>query len=208
MRSRERAAALAAVVRAQLEPLVDPGYRALLERVVPTEQAILGVRVPDLRACARAFALEHGLDLAAACATLDALCRAGSREEVLFGIELVARHRRAFTRALWPRVRAWLDWMTCWETCDQLAMNVGGELLVRDRGLADELIALAEAPGKWHRRFAISTASMLVRRGRADVATVRRVCAAFSAERDRDVKKALRSTLRQVGRREGEGPRR
>src|SRR5262245_15753145 len=51
-----RAEALAYVVRAQLEPLVDPGYRAYLVRLVPTDQEILGVRVPVVRGAARAFA--------------------------------------------------------------------------------------------------------------------------------------------------------
>lgn len=197
-----RAAALAAAIRAQLLPLAEPEYRSLLERIVPTDQPILGVRVPVLRACARELQREHDLDLDAACAVMDALCRGGSREEMLFGIELVARHKRSFTKALWSRVRAWLGFVTCWETCDQLAMNVGGELIARDRSLLAELLRLAKARDKWRRRFALSTISMLVRRGRSDVQAALAVCAALRADEDRDVKKALRFTLRQASRRD------
>ena len=79
------------------------------------------------------------------------------REEMLCATFLLGRLKRSFGEGLWPRIDAWIDRVDNWETCDQLAMGVAGELFARApepsraRWMRD-LIRWSAASNPWRRR--------------------------------------------------------
>ena len=182
-----------AEVRRRLAAHVDVAYRAQLERLVPGVRA-LGVRVPVLRALARELRTEHE----PACAFLDAACADGSRELILLGTMLVARHRRA----TWPQLVRWLQAIDNWETCDLLAMSIAAPVVAARLVLVDELVAIARTGDVWQRRFAVATAAALDQRGRSHPAEALRVCAPVLADREPIVRKAVAWAIREASERD------
>ena len=85
-----------------------------------------------------------------------------------------------------------------WETCDQLAMNIGGELVARDLSLVEDLEAWARSPNPWRRRFAAAATTVLNQKGRSHPEETFRVCAPLMADPERTVQKAIAWAIREV----------
>ena len=113
----------------------------------------IGSRLSDVNAVVAAVRTDRpDLTLRDAAAFLDVVHRGASRDEVLFGVFLLARFAKEFDATLWPRVDRWIDGLDNWETCDQLAMNVGGEIVARNPRRVVDLVAWARRPDPWWRR--------------------------------------------------------
>lgn len=178
-----------------LTAAADPAYRARIERLVPGIRT-RGVRVPRIRALAAD--LGRGMDGDGAMALLDAACAGGMRDDILLGIFLLARVRKALPSIPWPRLMAWLDAVDNWETCDQLAMNIAAPVVAANDGLLPKLLAVAESENLWARRFALATAAALTqkRRGRVDACLA--VAARLILDPEQMVQKALSWALREA----------
>lgn len=153
-------------IRSALAKKADARYREQIQRLVPGVRT-LGVRVPDIRAIAAAFAkANRDLDLGGACDILDAACRAGSRDEMLAGCFVVARFRRALKDLAWPRILGWLKAVDNWETCDQIAMGIAAPVIAANPARLSDLAKLTGDRRVWARRFAMAAAAALNQRGR------------------------------------------
>ena len=132
---------------------------------------MIGVRVPVLRQIVKALRSEHKeLTLELAHELLTEFCKERCREEILVGVFLVASFSRSFSPdmlpALWKDIDEWVEYDDNWETCDQLAMNVAGEVVAKDLSLSKDLVVWARADNKWRRRFAVATTTVLNQKGR------------------------------------------
>ena len=186
-------------IRSALEATTDQAYANRLKELVPGAHSVLGVRVPQIRALAKAFYDGHkDLDLYAICRLVNNIFGGRCREEVLFGIFLVARYHRHYSREMWSFVDWWVNFIDNWESCDQLAMNVAGEIVARDLSLANDLVNWAKSSNVWRRRFAVATTTVLNQKGRYHFAETFRVCEPLMEERDPVVQKAVAWALREV----------
>jgi len=180
-------------IRGRLAALVDPAYRAQLQRLVPTDAPLLGVRVPALRQLAKELDREHALDDAAAIALLHAVGKRRCREELLLAIFIVARSKRRVAKVTWRDLDVWVDAIDNWEVCDQLAMTIARGRLDDDGALA-RLAAWAESPNVWRRRFAVAT----VATARLPARDVERVLARVADDAHPMVKKAVAWARREL----------
>lgn len=107
-------------IRARLESLQDPAYRAFQCRLIPTvpPQRVLGVRMPALRAMAGQLAGTRE-----AAAFLSVLPHASCDEDNLHA--LLLEGERDFSAAL-AGVEAFLPYIDNWATCDLPAPRVFG----------------------------------------------------------------------------------
>ncbi len=186
-------------IRALLERLVEPAYAAKIKELVPAGMTILGVRVPAIRAAARAFLGEHPeIDAELACDLYEHCCDRPCREELLFAQGLLERRRRKLDPAIWPRLERWIDAIDNWEICDQLSKNVAAELIARQPALARRLIAMTRSENPWRRRFALATSTALNQGGRSDVDLALEVCAPLMCEDVPIVRKAVGWALREA----------
>ena len=109
-------------IRAKLAAKADAAYLKSIQRLVPGVKSI-GVRVPQLKA----LSAELHKQLAAQpddaiWSLMDALCASAVRDEILLGVFLIARRRKAV--APWSHIETWTKAVDNWETCDQLATCV------------------------------------------------------------------------------------
>ncbi len=184
-------------IRAALRARIDASYR--IQDVVATKGEVLGVRVPAIREEVKEFRAGHpGLSVDDVVSLLDLAFPEQVREEVLFGTFLLAAYRRRLATTLWPHIDGWIDSIDNWETCDQLAMNVAGELVVQDRSLVDDLVRWARSPNPWRRRFAIAATTALNQKGRAFPHDALRVLEPALGETEPGVQKALGWALREA----------
>jgi 3-methyladenine DNA glycosylase AlkD len=176
----------------------DTTYR--IGEVVSTRRRLLNVRVPEIRKLVREYAAGHPLTLDDAIQLLDQASRAGSREEVLFAIFLLARFRRFLSRDLWQHVERWVDALDNWETCDQLAMTVVGEVVATDLSLIKVLSKWTKSPNPWRRRAALASTTALNQKGRTHPTETLQVCKGALNDPDPSVQKAVSWALREVAR--------
>ncbi|MFO0874414.1 MAG: DNA alkylation repair protein [Phycisphaerales bacterium] len=191
-------------VRAALRDAADPAAVARCTTIAPTKGTVLGVRVPVIRAMVKEFAAAtKGLTVSDAADMADLAFASGRREEMLFATFLLARFRAKLEPAHWPKLDRWINGIDNWETCDQLAMGVAGEMIGRavdpQRGMwVRDLEEWAVAPNPWRRRFAVATTTVLNQKGRSDARTALRICERAIADDDRNVQKAVGWALREA----------
>lgn len=194
-----RLAPLRKEIQESLLAHVDRAYKTKIRELVSTRGAVIGVRVPEIKALVKTFQSRHrDLTVDAACQLLDELCRDRGREEMLFGIFLLTRFRRQLSPSVWRRIDRWIDYMDNWETCDQLAMNIAGEMVARDLAFVDHLVAWAKSSNPWRRRFAVATTTVLNQKGRSHPEETFRVCQSLMADADPVVQKAVAWAIREV----------
>lgn len=152
------------VILEQLVPEADASYT--ISNLVPTRGTVLGVRVPVIRKLATSFREKHAMAVQDVIALMDHLSSEGTREEVLFGIFLLAAHQKTLTQAIWPHLESWIDACDNWEICDQLAILIGG-LVAKDLSLVARLRPWLRSDHIWRRRFPVAISTELNHRGRS-----------------------------------------
>ena len=115
-----------------------------ITELVPTGITIIGVRVPAIRKIAQAWhqankdtTPDTALDL------LDAAFKRRCREELLFATVIVSRLKKKLTAAHLMRIDPLIEHIEDWEVCDQLSMNVIGEIVAADLGETARLGAVS-----------------------------------------------------------------
>jgi 3-methyladenine DNA glycosylase AlkD len=190
--------ALRAEVRRALQAKVDAAYLQKIRELVPSGSPILGVRVPEIRELAKSFAARRPLGVDEVCALVDEQFAGRCREEILFGLFWLARFKKQLPPQLWSRIDRWIDCIDNWETCDQLAKGIAGELLARDLALVADVKKWARSPNPWRRRFAVAITTELNQKGRSDAEPALAVCKHLLTEADANVQKAVGWALREA----------
>jgi 3-methyladenine DNA glycosylase AlkD len=197
MKSERELQVLVSDIRAGLRMSAEPAYRSQLERLVPGVRSD-GVRLPAIRALAAEFGRRFpALRLADACALMDRLA-AGGRDELLFGMCLLARFSRSFDHLPWSAISRWMSAIDNWEVCDQLAMQIAGPCVANNLDLIDELLALSTHDNVWFRRCAVVSTVALNQKGRSHAEETFRVLRPVIADREDMVRKAVAWAVREV----------
>lgn len=190
-------ASLAAQIQAEFESMIDPAYRERIQGLVPTTEGIAGVPVPKLRELAKQLAKEHpdlSLDLLGQ--LFDHFGQSRSREGMLIVTFWLTRYKHQFGEQLWGQIDRWVELIDNWETCDQLATNIGTEVVFKHPNLIQELELWTASPNPWRRRFAVAVTTALNQGGRSHPHETLRVCAHLMEEREVIVQKAVGWALR------------
>jgi 3-methyladenine DNA glycosylase AlkD len=191
-------------VQASLRGAADPAVATRYKAIAPTAGTVLGITVPVIRAMVKEFAAAtKGLTLSDAIGMADLAFASSCREEMLFATFVVARFKARFEPSLWPKLSSWVDGIDNWETCDQLAMGVAGEMIGRAidaqrEAWVRDLESWADTANPWRRRFAVATTTVLNQKGRNDAQTALRVCERVIADGDKSVQKAVGWALREA----------
>lgn len=186
-------------LRAALRSLAEPAIRAQHLRVLsPTDDELLGVRVPLLRRLARTYR-ALGID------DVDVLLHSRVHEERFAGLLVLAEQvrtaRGADRRALVDFYLARTGCVDNWDLVDGSAPVVLGPWLVDGPPDApDVLDALAASSRLWDRRIAVVATLALIRQGRFEPT----LGLALTLRQDREplIHKALGWMLREIGRRD------
>ncbi|MFI1096084.1 DNA alkylation repair protein [Streptomyces sp. NPDC020917] len=186
-------------LRAELRSLAEPGIRAQHLRVLsPTDDELLGVRVPLLRGLARAYR-----DLGTG--AVDALLRSSVHEERFAGLLVLAEQvrtaRGADRRALVDFYLARTGCVDNWDLVDGSAHVVLGPWLVDGPPDGPQVLdRLAASSRLWDRRIAVIATLALIREGCFEPT----FHLALTLRQDREplIHKALGWMLREIGRRD------
>ena len=85
-----------------------------------------------------------------------------------------------------------LDYISDWETCDQLALRVIKKMLLRDRDEAQKiLLSWARNKNPWIRRLPVATVAFYVKEPDADMDFCRRIIDILSGDNEKIVRKAV-----------------
>ena len=188
-------------IRAELSARADSTYLASIQRLVPNVKSI-GVRVPQLKALAAEFhrKLSPNFSDESLWALMDALCDSKVRDQILFGVFLIARRRKALVP--WARLERWLKAIDNWETCDQLATNVIASRVAHQPTLEPQLLQWGRSSSLWIRRIAVATSVGLNQRGRSNPGLALKVCEPLLADPELMVRKAVGWALREASERD------
>lgn len=191
-------------VRNALQSIADPALAQQYMTIAPTRGRVLGIKVPNIRALVKEFAASNKhLAPADAVALADVAFASDCREEMLFATFFLARYKSKFEATHWNNLNRWIDRIDNWETCDQLAMGVAGEMLARaaesqQKKWIKDLESWAKSPNAWRRRFALATTTVLNQKGRKDAQTTLRICQILVTDTDKSVQKAVGWAFREA----------
>lgn len=191
------------IIDETFKALVDGEYQQGVSRTVPGATRVYGVRVPDLRDCARVLAKQYKPYPDGLRALALVIWEQGSREHELLSIFLLSRAKLT-PRECWLIGNMFLPDVDNWESCDQLCNHLLGEALVADPAYMDILEGWLDHPNFWQRRAALVATTLLRRfKGPADQAEAldRRalaMCEALLTDPEPYIAKAVDWAVREV----------
>jgi 3-methyladenine DNA glycosylase AlkD len=167
-----------------------------------TTLAFYNVGTRQVRRLSRELYLEHkGLwSIGDAMAFADALIADRHLEAKGLAIEVVARHRTAFTPTLLAAWKRWLvrGYSSNWATTDAICGSLIGPLVVGHPALASTVAGWARHPNQWVRRAAaVGLIPLLRHEERLDLAYA--VARALRRDREDLIQKATGWMLREAG---------
>jgi 3-methyladenine DNA glycosylase AlkD len=125
------------------------------------------------------------------------------REEMLFAVFLLGRFKKQFASVHWDMIDDWIESIDNWETCDQLAMCVAGEILARaerpqQATYLRDLKKWVISTNPWRRRFAVVATTALSQKGRTDASPALQVCELAVSDSHKSVQAAVAWALREA----------
>lgn len=155
-----------------------------------------------VRAMARTIANDHREDWTVdhACRFADILISDRYLEAKGLGVEVLARYRRSFTRALLPVWKKWLaeNRSANWATTDAVCGLLIGPLLLAEPALIEGMLVWAKDKNMWVRRASAVGLIPSVRRN-VGLDTAYRVAARLHVDREDLIQKAVGWLLREAG---------
>ena len=194
--------ALIAEINGLLRSEVDAAYLVKIRELVPSEETVMGVRVPRIKVLVKVFHQKYTLSLAACVDLLDALFQRQIREEILFGIFLLEKHKRHFTMALFDKADGWVDLIGNWEVCDQLATRIVVVMVAKELSLLSRLLTWTESGNLWRRRMALAVMTAMNQKGRSHVVETLQVVGKVMQDEALMVQKAAGWALREASKKD------
>jgi 3-methyladenine DNA glycosylase AlkD len=193
---------------AEIRAAADPHYAGLIKRNIPSDLAVHGLRISDIRRIVREWRRDRQdasvpalLDLA------DSLWRGESREERLVALELVQQHTGLVHELDWRRLDRWRRELDNWELTDVLGLYVLGPWVALNRQDRERhLWTLLQQESIWSRRLSLiagMAAARTEKRGEIPAISLRLVDR-VSHVREPLMVKAISWALRDFGKRHPE----
>lgn len=181
---------------------IDPGYVDSMKKIIDDEDRVLGVRVPIIKTITNDFMKEHGkeLDTDDLLILADECFKTEGREEQLFAIFALSKRVKKMDRDAWKLIDNWVDYISNWETCDQLATQFAGKILLANIDLITDLKKWAKQTNVWRRRFAAAATVTLNHGGHSNPTATFEVLRPLVADNNKMVRKAVAWAIREASR--------
>ena len=125
-----------------------------------------GLPAATLREFARQQFARRPLSQADALAAAEELLKSGINDEAVVAVAWVTRHRKTLSPSDLEVFEKWLErFVLNWGTCDDLAINILGELFSRHPRLLPRLKKWAKSERLWTRRASATSLIYSLRRG-------------------------------------------
>ncbi len=122
------------------------------------------------------------------------------REEQLFAVFVLAKRVKKLDRTAWKLIDNWVDYVSNWQTCDQLATQFAGKILLTNIDLVTDLKKWAKQTNVWRRRFAASVTVALNHGGHSNPAATFEVLRPLVTDNNTMVRKAVAWAIREAAR--------
>ena len=189
-----------ASIRTEFESLVDPTYAKTARKLISDEDRVIGVRVPLIKTVAKEFLKEKGkkLELDDLLMLADECFKTEGREEQLFAVFVLSKNLKKMNRDSWQLIDNWVDYISNWETCDQLATQFAGKILLSNIDLVTDLKKWAGQTNVWRRRFAAAATVALNHGGHSNPAATFEVLRPLVSDNNDMVRKAVAWAIREA----------
>lgn len=175
---------------------IDPDYFQTLKKIVPTDQHIIGVRIPHIRAAVKEYHKEKEFTYTELLSLVDTLFKNDIREEILFGLFLLEKYKNSFDEMFVRYVDNWIDTLQNWEICDQLA-KLFGMYFAKHLDLYDHVLSWESSENFWRRRFVLASSVHLNQKGASNVELVLQLIRPLMFDEHPMVTKALSWSIRE-----------
>jgi 3-methyladenine DNA glycosylase AlkD len=193
----------AAEVAGALRAIGTPERAAQEQRYLKSELEFFGVTVPETRRVVKAAVRARpGLDPAAIVAWAVALWRVPVHERRMAAVELLMLAAPRLIADDLATVERLLRESGTWALVDGLAVDVAGEIALRDPQAWPVIDRWSADPDFWLRRSALLSLLRGIRAGRPELPRFTGYAEAMLAEREFFVRKAIGWVLREISKRE------
>jgi len=182
----------------QLRAVATPERAEKEKAYLKSELTHLGVRTPDMRKVAKAFAKAQPLDHDALMALVDELWSARIYELRSVAVELLTMRARDLIEDDVPQLERLLRTAKTWALVDPLAIAVVGAMVPRHPELSEVLDRWAEDDDFWIRRSAMLALLKPLRKGGGDWERFLRYADMMLEEKEFFIRKAIGWVLREA----------
>jgi 3-methyladenine DNA glycosylase AlkD len=188
----------------QVEARADARYQQVVQRSVPSNLRVYGLRVWEIRQIVRGWRRHHrDVSWEALLPLVEQLLQGKSREERLLALELLAHYPLLIPLLTWEQLDTWRQDLDNWELTDVLGREVLGpwvaaQLEKREQRLWD----LVGEQGVWSRRLGL-VGILGLNRARSDPTSLALALALVDQvkhERDATISRAVSWVLRELAR--------
>ncbi|MFA5258500.1 MAG: DNA alkylation repair protein [Candidatus Pacearchaeota archaeon] len=179
----------------QLKKLSDKQFFEDIKKYIKSYHSFYESRVPELKVLANRLHEEY--DLKEFYKVFNKFWNSGYNEERTLAVHTLQLYKEDFDINTWRFLKPKLKDIKSWDKVDRVSSNIIGEILVRERKLEKEIIALAKSNNIWFKRMAIMATVPLIKLNNNELSL--QICEFFIHDKDKQIQEAVGLILREIG---------
>lgn len=187
-------------LKKQLKTLKNKELMEDIEKYLKSPHEFYGTKVPELKTMAKHLHEDNSLD--EFYKIFNNLWESGYNDKMSLAINALKLYEDEVDLKTWKFIKSKIKDMKTWDQIDAVAINIVGNVLLKNPKLEKEIISLAKGDNIWTKRLAIISTIPLIRKN--NISLSMRFIENYINYSDENIQRAIGILLRELGRQKPE----
>jgi 3-methyladenine DNA glycosylase AlkD len=179
----------------QLRRLSDKQFFEDIKKYIKSYHSFYETRVPELKVLANRLHEEYSLK--EFYKVFNKFWNSGYHEERTLAVHTLQLYKGDFDLETWKFLKPKLKDIKSWDKVDTVASNIIGEILIRNKKLEKDVIAMTKSNNIWFKRMAMMATVPLVKEGNNELAL--KICESYINDKYKQIQEGVGIILREIG---------
>jgi 3-methyladenine DNA glycosylase AlkD len=179
----------------QLKKLGDKQFFEDIKKYIKSYHSFYETRVPELKVLANRLHEEYNLN--EFYKIFNKFWNSGYHEERTLAVHTLQLYKDDFDLETWKFLKPKLKEIKSWDKIDSVSSNIIGEILVRNKKLEKEVVAMAKSNNVWFRRMAIMATIPLIKSNDNELAL--KICEMYIHDKYKQVQEGIGLIIKEIG---------
>lgn len=153
-----------------LNKLNDKQFVEDIKKYIKSSHTFYETKIPELKVLAKRLHDEYTLEKFYK--VFNKFWRSGYQEERSLAIQTLQLYKEEFNISTWKFLKTKLKDIKSWDKVDHVAINLIGEILLRNRIIESDILNMSKSKNIWFNRMAILSTIPLARNGEINLSMV------------------------------------